>query len=173
MPTPNTEQITDLRPKPPTPAGSGRHTHYHKGVSHLQTIDVYRVLDLFGVTHPAIQHAVKKLLCAGQRGAKDYGRDLREAYDSSDRALQMIAEDCNKAETESDAEGGWIDWSGGDCPVADDQLVDLRLFGGQTVRSVLAGHHYWCHPPTGIPLGAADIVAYRLSKQPTYSPDII
>ena len=69
--------------------------HYHKNVSHLGTIDVYRVLDLFGVTHPAIQHAAKKLLCAGQRGAKDYERDLREAVDSINRALQMIAEDCS------------------------------------------------------------------------------
>jgi len=69
--------------------------HYKKDVKHLDTLDVYRVLDLFGVTQPALQHAVKKLLCAGQRGAKDYERDLREAHDSIARALQMIAEDCN------------------------------------------------------------------------------
>lgn len=72
------------------------HDHYKKDVTHLKQIDVYRALDLFGVTHPAIQHAVKKLLCAGQRGTKDYERDLREAVDSINRALQMIAEDRNK-----------------------------------------------------------------------------
>lgn len=75
------------------------HDHYKKDIKHLDNIDIYRVLDLYGVTHPAIQHAVKKLLCAGQRGAKDYERDLREAVDSINRALQMIAEDCN-AKTE-------------------------------------------------------------------------
>lgn len=72
-----------------------KHSHYKKDVKHLDTLDVYRVLDLYGVTQPALQHAVKKLLCAGQRGAKDYERDLREAIDSIERALQMAVEDCN------------------------------------------------------------------------------
>lgn len=72
------------------------HDHYKKYVSHLKQIDVYRVLDLWGVTNPAVQHAIKKLLNAGQRGAKTYEQDIREAYDSIARALQMIAEDCNK-----------------------------------------------------------------------------
>lgn len=67
--------------------------HYKKDVSHLGTIDVYRVLDLWGVTNPAVQHAIKKLLNAGQRGAKTYEQDIREAHDSIARALQMIAED--------------------------------------------------------------------------------
>lgn len=71
------------------------HDHYKKDIKHLGSLDVYRVLDLYGVTQPAIQHAVKKLLCAGQRGAKDYERDLREAIDSIERALQMAVEDCN------------------------------------------------------------------------------
>lgn len=71
-----------------------KHPHYHKDVRHLETIDVYRVLHLFNVTDPCIQHAVKKLLVAGGRGAgKDIERDLREAVDSINRALQMIAED--------------------------------------------------------------------------------
>lgn len=74
-----------------------KHRHYKKDVSHLQFIDVYRVLELFGVTSPARQHAIKKLLCAGQRGVKDLERDLREAVDSVHRELQMIAEDCNGA----------------------------------------------------------------------------
>lgn len=70
------------------------HQHYYKDVSHLNTIDVYRVLKLFNVTDPCIQHAVKKLLVAGGRGAgKGVERDLREAVDSINRALQMIAED--------------------------------------------------------------------------------
>ena len=74
-----------------------KHSHYFKDVAHLKQVDVYRVLDLFAVTSPSIQHAVKKLLCAGSRGAKDYEKDLREAVDSIRRALQMIAEDDSKA----------------------------------------------------------------------------
>jgi hypothetical protein len=72
------------------------HPHYFKDVSHLDQVDVYRVLELFNVTNPCIQHAIKKLLCAGTRGVKDHEKDLREAVDSIHRALQMIAEDCSK-----------------------------------------------------------------------------
>ena len=43
------------------------------------TVDVYRVLSAFEITEPELQHCIKKLLAAGQRGAKDYQQDLREA----------------------------------------------------------------------------------------------
>lgn len=69
------------------------HDHYKKDVSHLDMIDVYRVLELFSVTHPALQHAAKKILAAGCRGAKDWEKDVQEAIDSLNRALQMREED--------------------------------------------------------------------------------
>ena len=72
---------------------SKKHSHYHKNVAHLESIDVYRVLELFGVTNPCLQHAVKKLLCAGVRGVKDQGKDIQEAIDSLQRALEMSNED--------------------------------------------------------------------------------
>lgn len=72
---------------------SEKHSHYKKDVSHLKTLDVYRVLDLFEVTHPALQHALKKVLVAGGRGAKNDEQDVREAIDSLNRWLQMRAED--------------------------------------------------------------------------------
>lgn len=50
------------------------------------TIDVYDVLDSFGVVNPAVQHAIKKMLCTGTRGYKDYHQDLQEAIDSLERA---------------------------------------------------------------------------------------
>lgn len=52
-------------------------------------IDVYDVLVAFDVTNPAIQHAVKKLLCPGQRGAKDTLQDLNEALVSIERAIEI------------------------------------------------------------------------------------
>lgn len=70
-----------------------RHRHYYKSVAHLGTVDVYRVLRLFGVTDPCLQHAIKKLLVAGGRGSKDARRDLREAIDSIERAIEMMDED--------------------------------------------------------------------------------
>lgn len=82
-------------------AGSGEtrersnraYSHYFKDVSALQTVDVYRVLVLFGVTDPCLQHALKKLLVAGGRGSKDAARDVREAVVSLERWLEMRAED--------------------------------------------------------------------------------
>ena len=67
--------------------------HYQKSVEHLKWIDVYRVLVLFGVTDPCLQHAVKKLLCAGQRGAKGQRQDIEEAIASLMRYLEMQTED--------------------------------------------------------------------------------
>lgn len=46
-----------------------RVTNYHRPVPPgAKTIDIYRVLVMFGVTDPCLQHAAKKILCAGQRG---------------------------------------------------------------------------------------------------------
>ena len=44
--------------------------------------DVYDVLEAFEVTSHRIGHAIKKLLCAGQRGHKDLLQDLQEAIQS-------------------------------------------------------------------------------------------
>ena len=54
------------------------------------SVDVYDVLRAFNVTDPAIQHAVKKLLCTGIRGHKDSRQDLREAIQSIERALDVV-----------------------------------------------------------------------------------
>lgn len=70
------------------------HNHYFKDVSALTHIDVYRVLQLFNVTDPCIQHAVKKLLVAGGRGAgKDISKDVKEAADSLVRWQEMRSEE--------------------------------------------------------------------------------
>ena len=60
---------------------------------HLDGIDVYRVLELFNVTDPCLQHAIKKLLCAGKRGAKDEERDVEEAIDTLGRYQDMKVEE--------------------------------------------------------------------------------
>ena len=49
-------------------------------------IDVYHVLDAYPSGCPPIDHAIKKLLCTGRRGAKDWETDLQEAIDSLERA---------------------------------------------------------------------------------------
>ena len=57
-----------------------------KGIELEVFIDVYDVLDAFNVSNPATAHAIKKLLCTGSRGAKDWETDLQEAIDSLERA---------------------------------------------------------------------------------------
>lgn len=71
-----------------------KHPHYFRNVAHLTEVDVYRVLDLFGVTDQALGHAIKKLLAPGGRGAgKDFRRDVQEAIDTLTRRLEMLDED--------------------------------------------------------------------------------
>lgn len=57
-------------------------------------IDVYRVLDAFAVVSHAIGHAIKKLLCPGQRkGGKSVDQDVHEALRSLRRWEEMRAEE--------------------------------------------------------------------------------
>jgi hypothetical protein len=76
------------------PALADTYPHYYRElprkVSHL---DVYRVLDTFGVKRSTVQHAVKKLLVTGIRGAKNELQDLQEAKASIERAIEMILEE--------------------------------------------------------------------------------
>ncbi len=53
-------------------------------------VDVYSVLTAFDVTHPALAHAAKKILCAGLRNKASKLQDLTEAVDAINRAI----EDC-------------------------------------------------------------------------------
>ena len=73
-----------------------KHSHYFKDVSKLKTVDVYRLIELFDVTHPCLQHAIKKLLVAGGRGAKNVETDIQEAIDTLVRYLEMRQEDAGR-----------------------------------------------------------------------------
>lgn len=70
-----------------------QYSHYYKDVSKLEVVDVYRVLQLFNVWDPCLQHAIKKLLVAGDRGPKDASKDVQEAIASLNRWQEMRAED--------------------------------------------------------------------------------
>lgn len=52
-------------------------------------VDVYDVLDAFGVSQGPRQHTIKKLLCAGIRGKGDERQDLQEAADAIARDIEM------------------------------------------------------------------------------------
>lgn len=65
-------------------------------------VDVYEVLRAFDVRCPATQHAVKKLLMPGSRGAKSRVQDLREAGQSVARAVDMAERDEDAAPRPAD-----------------------------------------------------------------------
>ena len=87
---------TTGQPQAPT---TDRGNKYHRTITQTLpgdthglsvTVDVYDVLKAFGVTCPAAQHAVKKLLCAGLRGAKSAEQDIEEAANSCRRAIELL-----------------------------------------------------------------------------------
>ena len=70
---------------------TNEYKHYkysYKGIK----LDPYRILSVYGVTCPAMQHAIKKLLRAGN-SVKDLEQDIQEVIDTLKRKLEMIEED--------------------------------------------------------------------------------
>ena len=68
---------------------SGAHYAFDfKGVR----IDPYRILEVYGISHPAQQHAIKKLLRAG-RSVKTLEADIDEVIATLERWKGMIGED--------------------------------------------------------------------------------
>lgn len=62
-----------------------KYTKTIRGVS----VDVYDVLQAWGVSNPALQHLIKKALQCGQRGHKDNTQDLQDIIDSAIRAREL------------------------------------------------------------------------------------
>ena len=66
---------------------------YIVDISKYNKLDIYRILKLYEVNDPCLQHAIKKLLCAGKRGVKNQTQDINEAILSLKRFLEMQGED--------------------------------------------------------------------------------
>ena len=66
----------------------GKQNKYQRTIKGF-TVDVYDVLVAFGVTCPAMAHAIKKMLMPGQRGSKDAEQDKREAIQAIDRSIEL------------------------------------------------------------------------------------
>jgi len=67
---------------------------YHREIFDIKgnesiTVDVYSVLAAFEVTNPALQHLIKKALCAGLRGHKNELTDMNDIIESAYRAKDM------------------------------------------------------------------------------------
>lgn len=53
-----------------------------------RTVDIYDIAFAYGLD-PARSHALKKLLCPGSRGLKDFKTDINEAIVSLERCVAM------------------------------------------------------------------------------------
>ena len=163
------------------------HNHYFKPCPY-DTLDVYRVISIFGVSDPCIQHALKKLLCSGVRGHKDQSKDIQDVIDTLERWKQMREEDDKitssevispKVSLEStdidspverwypDDSGEWVEYDGSGQPVEDDVLVEVVMAVERYERdyfpmSSRAEDLRWSASP-GDP--SCDIVAYKVVKQ--------
>jgi hypothetical protein len=80
-----------------------KNIHQHEGKKYIRTIrsatgsnavgvDVYCVLKAFGVTCPARAHAIKKLLCCGNRDKGSEMADLLGAEAAISRAIELQTE---------------------------------------------------------------------------------
>ena len=150
------------------------HNHYFKPCPY-DTLDVYRVISIFGVSDPCIQHALKKMLCSGVRGHKDQSKDIQDVIDTLERWKEMRYED-NKITLENtdidspverwypDDSGEWIEYDGSGQPVEDDVVVEVLLTVEDGERDYgpwkqRAGSFRWSRN------GYNDIVAYKVVKQ--------
>lgn len=161
------------------------HNHYFKPCPY-DTLDVYRVINIFGVSDPCIQHALKKLLCSGVRGYKDQSKDIQDVIDTLERWKQMREEDdkveylpspkvsLESADIDSPVEkwypddsGEWVEYDGSGQPVEDDVLVEVVMAVERCERDYVvlvreAESYDW---DANLDDPDCDIVAYKVGKQ--------
>lgn len=66
---------------------------YARDVSHIKTLDPYRLQELYKM-HPCAEHVVKKLLVAGEReGSKNLDTDISDCIRTLQRWQAMREED--------------------------------------------------------------------------------
>ena len=62
--------------------------YFYKGIK----LDPYRIIEVYKITHPAHQQAVKKILRAGA-SIKDLNQDINETIEALQRWKEMILEE--------------------------------------------------------------------------------
>lgn len=59
---------------------------------------------------------------------------------------------------------GWIEWSGGECPVEESVLVDVKFRDGSIHKAQRANYYEWGHVRPHFATTGCDIIAYRLHQ---------
>ena len=133
-----------------------------------RSIDVYDVLNAFGVTCPAAQHAIKKLLMPGKRGHKSELGDLLEARASVDRAIDLAQE----RKTVSAASVEALVPSGADAQtlvniISRERAKDPTKWGSQEIATLIAKLDAIFSQGTSLTMGGWDDapVSYALTDR--------
>ena len=164
------------------------HSHYFKPCPY-DTLDIYRVISIFGVTDPCFQHALKKLLCTGDRGYKDTEQDVQDVIDTLERWKQMRKEDAEITSSEvisprvsevnadidnpienwyPDNSGEWVEYDGSGQPVEDGVLVEVIMAAERRERdytSLVRMAEVWDWGPRWCHRNGGHVVAYKVVKQ--------
>ncbi len=83
---------TSIYDRPITGHGGSKYLrtiHPADGVGPPVKVDVYCVIEAFGIICPALQHALKKILACGQRGKGSRLDDIKGVFDAMWRALEL------------------------------------------------------------------------------------
>lgn len=59
---------------------------------------------------------------------------------------------------------GWIEWGGGECPVSDSTIVEVRYRNGEVKDAAPADFYEWGHGRPHFVTTGRDIIAYRLHQ---------
>lgn len=80
-----------------------------------------------------------------------------------DQLQAQIAELTERVESllKAAPDDGWIEWSGGDMPVAEGVFVDVKFRNGKRFLNYSATEYYWSRD---VNEGGCDIIAYRVVK---------
>ena len=72
---------------------TGKHYRFeYKGIK----LDPARVLMIYEQGDPLLGAIVKKALCAGNRGHKDFEQDLKDIICAAERRMEMLKEDSDE-----------------------------------------------------------------------------
>lgn len=86
------------------------------------------------------------------------GMSIRDEYDLQAYQIALsVLEQQEKEAAQKIYDSGWIDWKGGDCPVAPDTIVTLKLFDDSVWHEYPAKEWNW-HDTTHLD----HIIAYRV-----------
>ena len=107
------------------------------------------------------------LVCAPIATAED----MAESFPYMERLAEaaIARAEAAMAEPQPDADG-WIPWKGGECPVGQDTLVDLRYRDSEKWPDKLGVPSGYCHLESSYPYwrndgGSSDILAYRIVRK--------